>query len=83
MAGARLQQLLSEADGDDAGRAAHAAEAVADNVASHLEVIDDQARQAGRRAVQRAVGDQDVDLRSGQESKVNPCEAAVTSTADF
>ena len=61
---ARLQELLGEADGDDARGAAHAAEAVADDVAAHAEVVDDHAAQAGRRAVQRAVGDEDVDLRS-------------------
>ncbi len=57
-----LQQLLSEADGDNAGGAAHAAQVVGHHVRAHLEVVHQHRAQAGRRAKQRAVDHQDVDV---------------------
>ena len=59
-----LQQLLGEGDGDDAGGAAHAADAVGHHIRPHLEAVHDAGAQARRGAVQRAVGDEDVDLRA-------------------
>lgn len=66
LAAAHLQQLLGQGDGDDTGRAAHAADAVGDDVGAHLELVYDAGAQAGRGAVQGAVGDQDVDLHGAR-----------------
>ena len=67
---AYLQKFFGEADGDDAGRAAHAAQAVGDDVGTHLELVHDLGTKAGRGAVQRAVGDQNVDLHSAPKQRL-------------
>mmetsp|Transcript_11281 Transcript_11281/g.33912 ORF Transcript_11281/g.33912 Transcript_11281/m.33912 type:complete len:200 (-) Transcript_11281:545-1144(-) len=61
-----LQLLLGKANGNDASRAAHAAQVVAVDVGPHLEVVDDHGTQAGRRVEERAVHHQDVNLRRAQ-----------------
>jgi hypothetical protein len=61
-----LQQLLDEADGDDAVPAAHAAEVVRLHVGAHLEPVHQHGRHGGRGAEDGAGGDQDVDVLGGQ-----------------
>ena len=56
------QQLLGQADRDDAGGAAHARQVVRHRVGPELEVVHDHGRQGGGRVEEGAVDDQDVDV---------------------
>lgn len=56
------QQLPGQVQRNHTGRAAHAAQAVVDRAAAHLEVVHDHGTQAGCGIEQAAVGDHKVDV---------------------
>ena len=64
-----LQQLLGQADGDDASRAAHARQVVGDHIGPHLEVVHYHCTQGRRRVEERAVHNHNVHLRINLSSR--------------
>jgi hypothetical protein len=60
--GVRLEHVLGEVDGDQAGAAAHAAEVERLDVLPHLVVVDDHGRQRRRRVEEAAVDDEDAHI---------------------
>uniref|UniRef100_A0A804UK84 Uncharacterized protein n=1 Tax=Zea mays TaxID=4577 RepID=A0A804UK84_MAIZE len=57
--GVRLEHVLGEVDGDEAGAAPHAAEVERLDVLPHPVVVDDHGRQRRRRVEEAAVDDED------------------------
>mmetsp|Transcript_22509 Transcript_22509/g.47388 ORF Transcript_22509/g.47388 Transcript_22509/m.47388 type:complete len:416 (+) Transcript_22509:1435-2682(+) len=60
--GVALHELVHEGNADEAGAAPHAAEVVDDDVAPHLEVIDDHGSERGGWVEEGAVDDDHVDV---------------------
>ena len=62
-----LQQLLGQANGNDACRAAHAREVVGNDVGIKFEVVDNHGGQRRRRVEQATIHHQNIDLHEARK----------------